>query len=100
MLAGVVGVVDVGVVSVCLFSKFVVAVLKISANFSNARTCRPSLVVGSLSSFRIAFVNFCAIWTALSIGVSCGTFACCGYNLYWADVLIPPVLGIWNVRHR
>ena len=67
MLAGVVGVVDVGVVSVCLFSNFVVAVLKISANFSNARTCRPSLVVGSLSSVRIAFVNFCAIWTALSL---------------------------------
>ena len=87
MLAGVVGVVDVGVVSACLLAKFFVAVLKISANFSNACTCLPSLVVGSLS-------------TDLSIGVSCGTFACCGYNLYWVDVLIPPVLGIWNVRHR
>ena len=99
MLADVVGVVDVGVVSTCQFSKFVVAVLNISANLSNACTCRPALVVGSFNICFIAFVSLCAILTALSIGVSRGTFACCGYSLYCADVLIPPVLGIWNVRH-
>ena len=47
MVAGVVGVVNVGVVMVCCLSKFVVVVLNISANLFNACICLPPCVFGS-----------------------------------------------------
>ena len=92
MLAGFVGVVDVGVTDWCLLSRFVVAVPKMSASFSNACICLPAWIDGCLSIPLMVLVKSCAIATALSMGVSLGTPACCGYSLYCADVLVPPVL--------
>ena len=94
MLAGVVGVEDVCGCAECRASNLSVVCVNICANRSKACVCLPALLVGIFIIAWIAWVRVAAILTALSIGVSCGTPICCGYNLYWADVRYPPVEGI------
>lgn len=94
MLAGVVGVEDVCGCAKCWASNLSVVCANICANLSNACVCLPALLVGLFITAWIAWVRVAAILTGLSIGVSWGTPICCGYNLYWADVLYPPVEGI------
>ena len=93
----VLGVDNVCVLFSCLFSSFSVAVSNILVSCSNYFSCLPVSILGSFSISFIVLVRVPAMRTALSIGVSCGTFTCFGYSLYCAAVQIPPVGGIWKV---